>query len=500
MSNTRYMEPATKLLFEIVKQDAPQDEQQAKQMADEAKEYIEAIPQLEAIYHRLSKKIKLDNEVSLDAIDEDGATFLAYACEKGHLLIVQALLAARASPDKAERTGAIPLIFAAEKGHTLIVQTLLTAKASPNKCNEKTGATPLAWAAYEGHALITEALLLAKADPNKIDEEGGTPLFLASQEAHILSIQALLSAKADPNNANENKEGNIPLGIAVQEGHTSVVQALLTAKADPNKASANDVIPLRAAASRGYVQITQWLLEAKADPNKASTLGSTPLTLAAEEGNAEVVQLLLEAKADPNKARKKTGTTPLMFAVKHTDIVDMLLDTNAWIDFSNLEDKTALDYAIDKKKLEAVNLLLKKQASIRNPKALFDFLMSYDPRDPDVLFCLNVLSQQQNNLHKLNMADATQLKKEQYQALEQYRNQLSQVSESFSRKALNEAVGKILPPPLVDIICKLDAPLYRLNNSPVLFNNKQQIDQFREELTKKYNESFSSKKRFFGWF
>ncbi len=443
MSNTRYMEPVVKRLFDLVKQDAPQDEQQAKQMADEAKEYIEAIQQLEqakkAVYKKLNKKIECDVNLN-DARDKEGATFLTWACKRGHALIAQALV---------------------------------TAKADPYKANAK-GETPLAWAVTEDHVQIVQWLLEIKADPNR--------------------------------------GGETPLICAVRHGRTQMAQRLLEAKADPHKTIANGLTPLTWAVCKRHFLIVQMLLDAKADPNRIDEKG-TLLSLLANFGDVQIAQLLLGAKADVNKTDEDTGNTPLIIAAyrNHIHMVEMLLHTRASIDISNRYGDTALDYAIRygdtaldyvirEKNLEITCLLLSHEATIKNPKKLFDFLMCYDPRDPDVLFCLNVLSQQQNNLRKLNFADATQLNDKQYQAMEQYRNQLSKVGERLGREALNSAVGDILPPPLINIICKLDAPLYHLDSSPTLFSNKEEVDKFREKLTKKQNENPPSRWNPMGWF
>ncbi len=343
MSNTRYMEPVIQLLFDIVKQDAPQDEEQSKQMAEEAKEYIALIQELEkseqlyqarrAIYQKLSKKITLNKTVSLETKDEHGATVLITACKNGH---------------------------------TSIVQSLLQAHADPNTTDEG-DRTPLHWAAFRGHVSI---------------------------------VQALLAAKGDLNNVGKN------------------------------------------------------------------------------------------------------GVTPLMFAIHygHMDSVEVLLHAGAATDLLNIQGDTALDYAMNKKMLPAVSLLLKHQAFINNPTELFEFLMSCDPRAPDVLFCLNVLSQQQNNLRALNLPDAKLLTNKQFQELEKYCNALSKVGDKLSHDALNATVGNILPSPLVNIVSEYNAPLYHLNSSPALFSNKKQVEQFRKQLTKQYNESFPSRKKFFGWF
>ena len=84
--------------------------------------------------------------------------------------------------------------------------------------------------------------------------------------------------------------------------------------------------------------------------------------------------------------------------------------------------------------------------------------------------------------------------------MKKYYDHLSKVSDRLrvKRDLLGEKVNNIIPPELTTIICRLDAPLYRLNNSDTLFRDKKQNDQFREELAKKHKEFFRSRWNPFG--
>lgn len=147
---------------------------------------------------------------------------------------------------------------------------------------------------------------------------------------------------------------------------------------------------------------------------------------------------------------------------------------------------------------DMIIMLLKHSASIKSPQVLFDFLMICDPRDPDVLFAVNCLQVRENNLRSLKVADAKMpaLDESKFQQLKIYYDHLAKVSDRLqvNREHLGEQVNNILPPELTNIICRFDAPLYRLNNSDTLFRDKKQIDQFRKELDKKHQEFFSREK------
>ncbi len=428
MSNTRYMEPMIQHLFDLINQGAPKDEQQAKQIADEAIEYIKAIQQLEQIeqsknivYEKLNKKIKFINNVNLEVNDQHGRTLLTCA-------------------------------------------------------------------SYHDHVPIARALLAAKVDPNKKGENGYTPLNMAAVLGHVSTIQILLEAKADINN--EAEKDMLPLPVAIIQGHEKAVQALLIAKADPNRACGIYDTPLLCAVLKKHIQIVQLLLAAKACPDK-DRLGVTPLTWAAKENYTQIVVTLLEAKADPNKM-DKMNKMPLCSAIdsRQVQMVTILLDAKADVNKVNeMTGETALTCAVKYRNFEIISLLLSEKAAITHPITFFDFLMPTDPRVPDFLYCLNALSEQQHHLRELNLPGPELLSDEQYQAMEQYRYQLAKVGGRFSREALNPAIGNILIPPLINIIGQYDAPLHRLNNPPTFFD-KRQVEAFRIGVAEQYKKFY----------
>lgn len=175
MSTSRTLEPAVKLLFEIVNQNPTKDAKNSEQMLVQVKVLIQAIQQLEAsikiVYEGLSKtlnkEIKPESGISLNASDEDGATFLTAASKKGHTSIVGLLLEHKANPDLPNaKTGETPLCLACEHGYKEIVHDLLEHKANPDLQDEKAGATPLLFASQKGYKEIAHDLLGHKANPN----------------------------------------------------------------------------------------------------------------------------------------------------------------------------------------------------------------------------------------------------------------------------------------------------------------------------------------------
>ena len=118
---------------------------------------------------------------------------LLQAARKGHIRVVQALLAAGASANDPE----FLLHLAAANGQAAVIQLLAGNGANPNIREPAEGAAPLHWAATEDHVGAIEALLAAGADVNAPDSKGATPLHWAVRGDHVKATRTLLGAGAN---------------------------------------------------------------------------------------------------------------------------------------------------------------------------------------------------------------------------------------------------------------------------------------------------------------
>eukprot|EP00930_Biecheleria_cincta_P081897 TRINITY_DN7137_c0_g3_i1.p1 TRINITY_DN7137_c0_g3~~TRINITY_DN7137_c0_g3_i1.p1 ORF type:complete len:1706 (+),score=455.17 TRINITY_DN7137_c0_g3_i1:763-5118(+) len=141
-------------------------------------------------------EVLLQADISLEATMDDGRTALSCACAKGHLQVVQCLLAAQADPLPQEtNSGQTALHVAAAKGNAEIINELLTSPSTrhPNDliaCRDAKGqqALHLAVAQHQGETL--RALLLAGAELP--EEVASTPLVLklvAEMQADVAKRQ-----------------------------------------------------------------------------------------------------------------------------------------------------------------------------------------------------------------------------------------------------------------------------------------------------------------------
>ncbi|CAL1144599.1 unnamed protein product [Cladocopium goreaui] len=278
---------------------------------------------------------------SLEQVDEDGGNLrrdiglkveqvvigggpLAIAARKGHLEVVQVLLAAGASVEAMNKFCFRPLHLAAAKNHPEVVEVLLAAGAWVEAKNDN-GATPLHWAAERGHAAVVEQLLAAGAavDAASSDGRGRTPLHDAAKWGHTAVMEQLLAAGAAVDAASSDGQGpwKRPVPSVRSLGDLHKHQQQIVATIEParytilEKMKLRDFTPqirrtpLHSAALNGHTAVMEQLLAAGAAVDAASSDGATPLHYAALNNHTAVVERLLAAGAAVDAA-DNNGVTP----------------------------------------------------------------------------------------------------------------------------------------------------------------------------------------------
>ena len=106
---------------------------------------------------------------------------------------------------------------------------------------------------------------------------------------------------------------------------------------------------------KGNLKLTQLLVERKADINQP---GWTPLHYAATGGHVQIAKLLLDESAYID-AESPNGSTPLMMAARYgsTELVKLLIDEGADIRIKNQLGLSALDFAKDGVRPDAMRLI-----------------------------------------------------------------------------------------------------------------------------------------------
>ncbi len=117
------------------------------------------------------------------------------AALKGHLRIVELLVAKGADPKRKNAQGATPLHDAALAGNLPVAGYLLEKGVPADEPDTESAATPLHNAASFGRLAVVRLLLDRGADPNKPNKAGQTPLAAARANGHNL-VADLLSSRS----------------------------------------------------------------------------------------------------------------------------------------------------------------------------------------------------------------------------------------------------------------------------------------------------------------
>jgi ankyrin repeat protein len=161
------------------------------------------------------------------------------------------------------------------------------------------------------------------------------------------------------------------LNLAAVEGHLEVVKLLIAHGADVNAPEAfYNRTALHGAAWFNHHEIVQMLIENGADLNPHSTWadGETPLHFAARNGSAEAIQVLIDADADLD-VQTEVGGTPLINMLRkvaryNPEIISLLLTGGANPNLQDVDGNTALHYASNYRRAEAISILIEHGAAL----------------------------------------------------------------------------------------------------------------------------------------
>lgn len=178
--------------------------------------------------------------------------------------------------------------------------------------------------------------------------------FTAVKRNDPVTVSELIKRGFDVNTLGPTGESG--LLMAVRDSMVKVVEVLLKApKIKVESRSAQDESPLMLAAINGLTEVCKQLIAADADVNKP---GWTPLHYAATKGHLDIMDLLLENNAYID-AESPNGTTPLMMASQYgtPEAVKLLLKAGADPLVKNSLGMMALDFAIRADRPDAIQLL-----------------------------------------------------------------------------------------------------------------------------------------------
>lgn len=292
----------------------------------------------------------------------DGSNILESICKRGFTSTFDILFGDEDDINAVDEEGNSFLMLASREGHSEIIKALLKRKANVNLKN-KMGSTALSMACNKGVTSSVKILLQNNALTNESDEGARTPLMIASQCGCVDVIRLLIQYGAD-NNLVDNK-GTSALVFASQQGNIEVAKYLITENEYARLCNSDLLNSLMAACRKGHINIVRLLIKESIDINSCNNHGYTPLRISCDGSHDELVDFLIKSGAEVNK-QDNNGVTPLMSASQngYYNIVKQLWNYNADIDMEDVNGFTALRIACNYGHTSTVKFLLFKGANV----------------------------------------------------------------------------------------------------------------------------------------
>jgi ankyrin repeat protein len=240
---------------------------------------------------------------------------LHYAAVGGHKEIVTFLLSKGAQANTRDEQGSTPLMWACEDGHLDVVQILHgETEGQGLEGRNNYGCTALHDSARGGHKEIVSFLLSKGAEATARDEDDTTPFMCACANGHLEVVQMLFKATEGQGLEDRDNNGFTALHCAAIKGYKDVVAFLLSKGVQASTKDTWQETSLMKACRRGEVGVVQLLLKHTGGQglSERNSQGKTALHLASSGSGStstEVVKVLLLAGADPSITDNQ-GRTP----------------------------------------------------------------------------------------------------------------------------------------------------------------------------------------------
>lgn len=198
------------------------------------------------------------------------------------------------------------------------------------------------------------------SEPNMFAPPGLGPLHMAANSGNYDELKRLIK-RGQHDIDGPDLEGRAPLMHAVHQHHVECAELLLKEGADINLHAKDGSTALHEAVYNSTVEMMWLLLNNGADVRSRDQDGREPVHWATDNpsGPKCMTVLLSKYRVDVN-VMDDADMTPLMWAACHNQapMVRHLLDLSADIHEKDMDEKSALDWAVHTDSIDALNLLL----------------------------------------------------------------------------------------------------------------------------------------------
>ncbi|KAJ2990251.1 hypothetical protein NUW58_g3045 [Xylaria curta] len=269
--------------------------------------------------------------------------------------------------DTAGVWNATPIRLAISTNRLNAVKVLLERGADPKQLVFDEG-TLIHCASSAGNADTIELLVEHGVDLNATNNKWITAIYSACLWGNHEVVKVLASLGADPNikaTKDQNEPAWSPLTCAISEGHLDCVNALLNTDANLEILGEGGV-PLRFAVNLGLFEVCRDLLDRGVDPNNHPR--SPPMLVVAATSRKSnrrlaIIELLIEkgARVDDTGDSGQTALWETCWSKdpQMLDIVTILLEHGADVNFKSQDGVTPLHIAASQGNLELLKLLVK---------------------------------------------------------------------------------------------------------------------------------------------
>ena len=361
---------------------------------------LQVTPLMVAAYHgdvgKVSTLLQKDSQGTF-VRNIYGQTALSYAVDKGHVKVIDTLLAYGADIDDVDSSGASILHRCVHLGSLSKVETCLTIGVNID-ITDKNGDTPLIIAAKNGQEDITQLLIASGCDIYAQNRDGLDALEQSFCCNHT-KVQSILADVREMDTSDiwqtemlqACKDGNeyevqhfiqifgtkvlnfrhklyqclTPLLVASHYGHLGCCKILRDSGACLNTPDVTLDTPLIESTKYNNLDVVRWLVAQGARINHRNLKGKTALHYAVNERNLAIVKHLGENGALFHH-RMFDGHTALHMAAsyEHLDMLEYILQQGAVADVRTKNGVTPLLLAVEHKNMDMVKSLVKYGASV----------------------------------------------------------------------------------------------------------------------------------------